>query len=162
MRSHILALATILAFGAAPALAQPAATVPPQGGGEGGRPQSDAIQPPSPTHAAPDRQAWLGMLDGTIGQLRQAIERSGQEPAGNAQGGMTPARMDLKAAAQQAHDTLRRAPQALQGTPPVQNAARDVRDELATLSQPTRLEDGDGAAERILARMQALRGELGG
>ncbi|WBV44837.1 hypothetical protein [Pseudoroseomonas cervicalis] len=161
MRNPILGLAALLALGAMPALAQPNATVPPQGGGDGGPPQADAIQPPSPTHAAPDRQAWLAMLDETIGQLRRAVERSGQEPAANAQGAMTPARMDLKAAAQQAHDTLRRAPQALQGTPPVQNAARDVRDELAKLSQPTRLEDSDGAASRILARMEALRGELG-
>ncbi|MFB9971202.1 hypothetical protein ACFFMP_14830 [Pseudoroseomonas cervicalis] len=161
MRNPILALAASLALAAGPAWAQPAATAP-QGGGEGGRPQADAIQPPSPTHAAPDRQAWLGMLDETIGQLRQAVARSGEEPAANQQGAMTPARMDLKAAAQQAHDTLRRAPRELQGSAPVQAASRDVRGALEALSQPARLEDSDGAAERILARMQALRGELGG
>jgi hypothetical protein len=97
------------------------------------------------------------MLDASLTQLREAIRRTRGEPSANEQKAMTPARMDLKAAAQQAYDAVRRAPEDIRGGDVYKNSERQIRENLARLSQPTRLEESDGAAEAVLATLDALR-----
>jgi len=155
----ILALALLTGLGGG-ALAQtsPGQTTatPPQQG----RPQSPSSAPHTPQPAATDLRDYARMLREAEDQLRQSIQRSAQEPAQNQQNAMTPARMDMKAAAQQAHQVVRRAPQSLQEDTLYENAEREVREAVTPLSMPLNLEDSNGAAERVLAALQRLRTEV--
>jgi len=155
----ILTLALLAGLGGG-ALAQtsPGQTTatPPQQG----RPQSPSSAPHTPQPAANDMRDYTRMLRDAEEQLRQSIGRSAQEPAQNQQNAMTPARMDMKAAAQQAHQVVRRAPPALQGDTLYERAERDLREALTPLSMPLNLEDSNGAAERVLAILERFRTEV--
>ncbi|MFC4167604.1 hypothetical protein [Teichococcus aestuarii] len=155
----ILALALLAGLGGA-ALAQssPGQTqaTPPQPG----RPQADASPPASPQPAATDLRDYARILQEAEDQLRQAIQRSGSEPASNQQKAMTPARMDMKAAAQRVHGAVRRVPRELRGDALYEDAERAVREGITPLSMPLSLEDTDGAAQRVLGTVEKLRAEV--
>lgn len=155
----ILALALLASFGGG-ALAQTSpgntATTPPQQG----RPQSPSSAPHTPQPAANDLRDYARMLREAEDQLRESIRRSAAEPAQNQQNAMTPARMDMKGAAQQAHQVVRRAPRELQGDTLYENAEREVREAVTPLSMPLSLEDSNGAAERVLSALERFRAEV--
>jgi len=121
------------------------------------RPQSDASPPFSPQPAASSLQDYARILQEAQSQLETAIQRSGDEPAGNQQNAMTPARMDVKAAAQQVHNAIRRAPRQLRNDALYEDAERKVSDDLSSLSQPLSLDKSDDAAQRILATVKELQ-----
>lgn len=142
-----------LAILAAPIDRAAAQTAPQQSG----RPQSDPTLNQSPRYGASDLREYARMLDTALAQLREAIARSSGEPAANDQKAMTPARMDEKAAAQQAYDAVRRAPPAFRDGEAYREAERKVRENLARLSQPLRLEESNGAAAAVLSAVEELR-----
>lgn len=155
----ILALILMVGLGgAAVAQTSPGQTqaTPPQPG----RPQADASPPATPQPAATDLRDYARILQEAEEQLRQAIGRSAGEPAGNQQNAMTPARMDMKAAAQRVHGAVRRAPSELRGEALYEDAERAVREGIAPLSMPLSLEDSDGAAQRVLGVVEKLRTEV--
>ena len=128
-----------------------------QAPGNPNRPQAPPNQGMTPRPAAGDTADYAARLAAAEQTLRQAIGRSSDEPAGNQQRAMTPARMDMKAAAQTAYDAVRRAPDTLRDEAFRQDAERAIRSDLASLSQPNNLADSDGAAERILQQLSRLR-----
>jgi hypothetical protein len=147
-----VALLAGLATGAAAQNGQGGTTAP-----VAGRPQSAPNLNHDPRPSATNGGDYVQMLDTSLTQLREAIHRTQGEPAGNAQKAMTPARMDVKAAAQHAYDVIRRAPEDIRSRDSYRDSERQVRENLARLSQPTRLEDSNGAAEAVLATLEKLR-----
>ncbi|MDJ0387572.1 hypothetical protein QMO56_05555 [Roseomonas sp. E05] len=156
MQKPLLALAMMLGLtGGALAQADPrqAPVTPPQPS----RPQSDANTEFSPQPAANSLQEYARILGEAQSQLETAIQRSDDEPAENQQNAMTPARMDVKAAAQQVHQAMRRAPRELHDEALYEDAERSVREDLFKLSQPLTLDDKGGGARQILNTVDNLR-----
>jgi hypothetical protein len=147
-----LALLAGLTTGASAQSGAGGATVP-----QPERPQSTPNLNHDPRPSATSGGEYVQMLDTSLSQLREAIRRTQGEPAGNVQKAMTPARMDVKAAAQHAYDVIRRAPEDIRSRDSYRDSERQVRENLARLSQPTRLEDSNGAAEAVLATLEKLR-----
>ncbi|MXP62560.1 hypothetical protein E0493_04230 [Roseomonas sp. M0104] len=121
------------------------------------RPQTDPSLGFSPQPAAGSLKDYAGLLQDAQSQLETAIRRSGDEPAGNRQNAMTPARMDVKAAAQRVHNAMLRAPRELRDDAVYESAERSVRDDLFSLSQPLSLDETNGAARRVLNTVDTLR-----
>ncbi|MFC3123535.1 hypothetical protein ACFOD4_00565 [Pseudoroseomonas globiformis] len=153
-----IAAPCILALGASLILAPPVAAQPaqaPEVSPNQPRSQPDQAQASSP--AAGNLADYAAMLLSAEQQLKTSLERSGQQPAGNQQKAMTPARMDMQAAAQNAFDTVRRAPNSFRSDSLYEDAERSIRESLAKIVQGTEPGESDGAAEAVLQQVTRLR-----
>ncbi|MBO1073008.1 hypothetical protein [Roseomonas marmotae] len=124
------------------------------------RPQSDSRTGMTPQPATANLREYAALLTSAQQQLQTAVERSGHEPAANDQGAVTPAWMDLKAAAQAAYEAVRRVPADFRNDPLYENAERQIRQDLGVITQSMRPENGREAARKVLADMQAYTQEV--
>ncbi len=141
--------------GSAPGVA-PGQAPPPQPN----RPQSDSRTGMSPQMAVNSVQDYAKLLQSVQDQLRTALQRSGDEPANNSQNAVTPAWMDVKAAAQAAFEGVRRAPEPLRSEPAYSEAESRIREDLARITQSTGARDSREQAERVLSGLEQWRQEV--
>jgi hypothetical protein len=124
------------------------------------RPQADSRTTQSPQPAAASLRDYAGILKAAQAQLEAAVSRSGDEPAANSQRAVTPAWMDLKAAAQAAYEAVRRAPSDFRNDSLYEQSETRIRQDLGVITQSMVPENGREAARKVLADMQAYTREV--
>jgi hypothetical protein len=124
------------------------------------RPQSDSRVGQSPQPQAANLREYANLLKEAQQRLETAVDRSGDEPAANDQKAVTPAWMDLKAAAQAAYDAVNRAPPAIRDDRLYDEGSTQIRQNLSVITQSMRPENGREAAKRLLTDMQKYTAEV--
>jgi hypothetical protein len=167
MKIAKLALATGLGLClAGAAQAQPGSGAAPNTGAteaprpQSNRPQSDSRVGQSPQPQSASLRDYAGLLKAAQQRLEVAVGRSGDEPAANDQKAVTPAWMDLKAAAQAAYDAVHRAPPAIREDNLYNEAETQIRQNLGIITQSMRPENGREAAKKVLTEMQKYTAEV--
>lgn len=141
--------------GSAPGTSATQAPVP-----QPNRPQSDSSVGQSPQPQAANLPEYVNLLKEAQQRLETAVERSGNEPAANDQKAVTPAWMDLKAAAQAAYDAVNRAPPAIRNDRLYDEGSTQIRQNLGVITQSMQPENGREAAKRLLTDMQKYTTEV--
>lgn len=124
------------------------------------RPQSDQTQPDTPAPAAKDLREYAGMLETSREQLRQALDRSGKEPDTGSQSNVSPAGMDLKAAAEDAFQTIQRAPANFRQDAAYEEASMKARQQLGPIMQSLRAGIDKNAVQGMLDTLEKLQREV--
>jgi predicted outer membrane protein len=149
---------------AAPAVSQGTLgqeVAPNQTEGYTGKTRPEQWRNEAPAQAVETLQEYANALGEARSRLEAAIGRSGGETPANQQSAVTPAWMDLKAAAQNALQTVRRAPSAFRGETAYTEVETQVRQELNQIDQATEPKDITTPARNMLSQVQRLQQEVG-
>lgn len=155
-----LCIAAVLAPALAPALAQ---TPQPNAGGAAAPvhpPSARDPNPDSPTPGAPDMPTYLGMLQKAENDLRQQISRVEQGVRPTQAGAESPDLIHLMQASREAWQTAQRAPRGFAGTPPHDQAMREMRERFGEVGhgRPTGPVSRDiESARAVLRSLEQLR-----
>ncbi|KAA2213420.1 hypothetical protein [Teichococcus oryzae] len=163
MRNSALVLLLSLPL-AAPAWSQGTLgqeVAPNQTQGETSKTRPDQFRDEAPQQALDSLQEYARVLGEARGRLEAALGRSGEQPPANQQNAMTPAWMDLKTAAQNAYQTVRRAPGGFRGEATYSDAERQLRQELNAIDQATGPANISGPVRNMLSQLERLQQEVG-